>query len=201
MRLTKKNIAEFTYHTYTIEDLHMPPPKEIIALMENWEMCKKHDLPILHANKSLEAHLEAIDYIKANKKRKPMIRDIMHLHQLIMGPFTFKLHMRTGPLMVGDRRAPDPREIRGMFLAWMDSWGKECYKSYSKKKTCMMRHCEFEYIHPFPEGNGVVGRLILLWDCLYNGTQMDIIKDRNEYFGALNEYNYELRSRIISRWS
>jgi Fic family protein len=172
MRLTKGNIEKFTTATYEIEELKPQP-----------------------------CHFEAIEYIKQRRRKKPTIGDIMNLHEIIMSGFTDKLQMRTGPLMVGNRRAPDPREIPQMFLAWLDTWGKTCYKSFSKKKHCFLRHCEFEYIHPFPEGNGVVGRLIYLWDCLYNSTQMDIIIDREKSFKQLDEYNYELRSRILSRWS
>lgn len=201
MRLTVKNIAKFTYYTYSIEELDVPGIKTIETLINHYKLCEKDDVPVLLDNKYVRAHYHAIEYVKKYKKRKPQIKDVMKLHEIIMFPFSSKLHMRTGPLMVGGRVAPGPGEIPEMFLAWLDTWGKSCYKSYSKKKTCFMRHCEFEYIHPFPKGNGVVGRLLYLWDCLYNNTKMDIIKERETYFASLDEYYYELRSRILPRWS
>ena len=38
-------------------------------------------------------------------------------------------------------------------------------------------HVQFERIHPFQDGNGRVGRLILFWQCLQNGIVPFIITE------------------------
>ena len=38
-------------------------------------------------------------------------------------------------------------------------------------------HAEFEYIHPFQDGNGRVGRLVALKECLRHGVIPFIIED------------------------
>lgn len=51
-------------------------------------------------------------------------------------------------------------------------------------------HARYEAIHPFQDGNGRTGRMILFCECLVNGRMPLIIEDenRNQYLAALNEY-------------
>ena len=54
-------------------------------------------------------------------------------------------------------------------------------------------HARYESIHPFQDGNGRTGRLILFRECLKNGIVPVVIEDanRNEYLQALKEYREE----------
>ena len=54
-------------------------------------------------------------------------------------------------------------------------------------------HSRYESIHPFQDGNGRTGRLILFRECLKNGIVPVVIEDanRNEYLEALKEYREE----------
>ena len=52
-------------------------------------------------------------------------------------------------------------------------------------------HARYESIHPFQDGNGRTGRMILFRDCLYHGIAPFIIEDANhpEYLDALKSYH------------
>lgn len=54
-------------------------------------------------------------------------------------------------------------------------------------------HAEFEYIHPFQDGNGRVGRLIVLKECLKHNIIPFIIEDRKKgfYYRGLSEWKNE----------
>ncbi len=54
-------------------------------------------------------------------------------------------------------------------------------------------HARYESIHPFQDGNGRTGRLILFRECLKNGIVPVVIEDanRDEYLEALKEYREE----------
>ena len=51
-------------------------------------------------------------------------------------------------------------------------------------------HARYENIHPFQDGNGRTGRMILFRECLYHGIAPFIIEDSNrpEYLDALKMY-------------
>ena len=66
----------------------------------------------------------------------------------------------------------------------------------SKQKTLkeiIQFHYEFEKIHPFQDGNGRVGRLIMFKECLRNGITPFIIEDdiKEFYYWGLKEWKNE----------
>lgn len=54
-------------------------------------------------------------------------------------------------------------------------------------------HAEFEYIHPFQNGNGRVGRLLVLKECLRHNIIPFIIEDSKKsfYYRGLSEWRSE----------
>lgn len=64
---------------------------------------------------------------------------------------------------------------------------KRLLKEYNSKKSKLFEdiidfHYRFEAIHPFQDGNGRIGRLILFKECLANGFVPFIIKDEMKMF-------------------
>ena len=57
----------------------------------------------------------------------------------------------------------------------------------------MLTYYRFESIHPFQDGNGRVGRLILFKECLRNGIVPFIIEDDMKlyYYRGLQEWRSE----------
>ncbi|MCM1284227.1 MAG: Fic family protein [Muribaculaceae bacterium] len=94
------------------------------------------------------------------------------------------------PNEVGGRDTAAPEEVAGRM--------KELLRSYNavKEKTLeelIAFHYEFESIHPFQDGNGRVGRLILFKECLRNGIVPFIIDEELKmfYYRGLYEWNSE----------
>ena len=75
---------------------------------------------------------------------------------------------------------------------------KQLLKKYNAAKSKTIYeiiefHYEFEKIHPFQDGNGRVGRLIMFKECLRNGITPFIIKDdmKEYYYRGLKEWKTE----------
>ena len=83
------------------------------------------------------------------------------------------------PNEVGGRETASPEAVGSLMRGLVSSYNE------SKTKTLydlLDFHWQFECIHPFQDGNGRVGRLILFKECLGCGVVPFIIKDENKWF-------------------
>ena len=101
---------------------------------------------------------------------------------------------------VGDYKRLE-NEVGGMATAHPDEVAREIKDlllEYNRSKEKSLEdiidfHCRFESIHPFQDGNGRVGRLIMFKECLRNGITPFIIEDdiKEFYYRGLQEWKRE----------
>ena len=116
-------------------------------------------------------HFRCIDYIIDHAGDKLTESMIKELHKILKS---------------GKETCP-PEEVHKMM--------KELLTHYKGIKTKTLEdiidfHCKFERIHPFQDGNGRVGRLIMFKECLANNIVPFIITDELKlfYYRGLNEW-------------
>ena len=97
--------------------------------------------------------------------------------------------------VVGDMETCPARDVPRA-MAELLSWWKNASKTF---ENLLDLHVRFEQIHPFQDGNGRVGRLILLKECLKHGITPFIIADdmRRFYYLGLREWRQGIRSRLL----
>ena len=94
------------------------------------------------------------------------------------------------PNEVGGRDTAAPEEVATKIGALLDTYNAT--KKHTLEQIVEFHH-DFECIHPFQDGNGRVGRLILFKECLKNNIDPFIIEDdlKMFYYRGLHEWNNE----------
>ena len=142
-------------------------------------------------------HFKCIDMIIDNATYKLTEKFIKELH------FTLKSgtsDSRKDWFNVGEYKKL-PNEVGGKETARPETVAqkvKELLKSYNQKNEHALEeiidfHYQFEALHPFQDGNGRVGRLIMFKECLKNNIVPFIIDDSLKlfYYKGLSEWNNE----------
>lgn len=97
--------------------------------------------------------------------------------------------------VVGEMETCSAKNVRREMAKLLD-WWKGAEKSF---ENLLDLHVRFEQIHPSQDGNGRVGRLILLKECLKYGITPFIIADdmRKFYYLGLQEWRQGSRLRLL----
>lgn len=142
-------------------------------------------------------HFRCIDFIIEHAKSALTEKMIKELHLMLK---TGTSDARQDWFAVGAYKKM-PNEVGGMATALPEEVAAEMQAllaAYSAKKVKMLEdildfHVRFERIHPFQDGNGRVGRLIMFKECLKYGIVPFIIEDNLKmfYYRGLKEWGRE----------
>ncbi len=141
-------------------------------------------------------HFRCIDYIIEHADEKLTEALIKQLHQLLKNGTS---DSRKEWFAVGEYKRL-PNEVGGMETCHPEAVHQEMkklLKEYNSHKIPSFEdildfHVRFEAIHPFQDGNGRVGRLLMFKECLANGYVPFIISDELKmfYYRGLREWGH-----------
>ena len=139
-------------------------------------------------------HFKCIDMVIENANYKPSERFIKELHGVLKNGTS---DSRKAWFAVGDYKR-QANEVGGHHTTSPEHVAakmKELITKYNRKakhtfEELLDFHYQFEAIHPFQDGNGRIGRLILFKECLRNDIVPFIITDNIKmfYYKGLNEW-------------
>lgn len=119
---------------------------------------------------------------------------ILELHRLITCNQLSKQdagHLRTVQVTVGGHYPPDGMIMQGQLYGW----GIDMLEHWQDLDPKEM-HVRFEKIHPFVDGNGRTGRMLMWWHEKKLGREPTLIRsneaDRHYYYQWFREGNDEL---------
>ena len=94
------------------------------------------------------------------------------------------------PNEVGGMDTTLPEEVSGQMKALLTAYNAKEEKTFN---DILDFHVRFERIHPFQDGNGRVGRLIMFKECLKHNIVPFIIEDHLKmfYYRGLKEWDHE----------
>ena len=142
-------------------------------------------------------HFKCIDMIIDSADKKLTEKFIKQLHRTLKNGTA---DSRKDWFAVGDYKR-FPNEVGGMETTAPENVSSEMKKLISEYDLIRSKsiediigfHQKFEKIHPFQDGNGRVGRLIMFKECLCNNIVPFIITDELKmfYYRGLKEWTYE----------
>ena len=142
-------------------------------------------------------HFRAIDYVIEHAEDVLSEEIIKHLHYILkhdtkdaeLSWFAVGDYKKRANV-VGGRETAKPDEVQGRMRTLFESYNAI---GDVKLEDIVAFHAEFEAIHPFQDGNGRVGRLIALKECLHHNVIPFIIEDRKKifYYRGLSEWRKE----------
>jgi Fic family protein len=142
-------------------------------------------------------HFRAVDYVIDRADEALSEEIVKTLHYILkhdtkdsaLGWFAVGDYKKR-PNAVGGRETAKPKDVPARM--------KKLIGEYNAKKVITIDdviafHAEFEKIHPFQDGNGRVGRLIALKECLRAGIVPFLIEDAKKafYYRALAKWDSE----------
>ena len=94
------------------------------------------------------------------------------------------------PNEVGGEQTCPPEKVKEQIQNLLDAYNKIQIKDF---EPILDFHTKFESIHPFQDGNGRVGRLLMFKECLANNIVPFIIDEYHKmfYYRGLKEWNSE----------
>lgn len=139
-------------------------------------------------------HKEAFEYVCAIVKEKPKLteRVIKEIHSLVLSdmPQDKGVYRRVQVNILGAKVEPtNPIFIAEKMAALIKEYNSSEEPDLIKKLAIF--HIKFECIHPFIDGNGRTGRLLVNLELMKNGFPPIDIKfaDRTKYYNAFDAFN------------
>jgi len=183
----------FTYDTNAIEG-------SLVEAQEVTEILRKRQWPNDRSKEDISETYgvsEAVDYIRKTKEHVSL-KLVEELHRVVFKnskPFAGKFREKGVEVIVAD--ASGNVVHRGAPSQQLKELLKELIRWYNRNKMkcpplvlAAVVHNQFEIIHPFQDGNGRVGRLLLNNILLKNNLPpLNIeLKNRPQYYTALQAY-------------
>ncbi len=196
-------ITRSTYHSNAIEGSTLTYA-ETYAILYN-------DNSITINNKEPREIYEAINHKKALElvfeeptllKEKIDEKLIKSINEIINSNIKNTTGYRKTSVIIrgSDHIPPRPEEVNNLMLYFLDDYNNSVENTFEKVANF---HIRFESIHPFEDGNGRTGRLLINYELLKNNIAPIVIpkEKRSEYFEYLRTLNVEGLSKFIENLS
>ena len=137
-------------------------------------------------------HAEAFDTLATLVKHPITVETVQHLHALVMDKIdpqagklrTIQVYIRGAPVT-----PPPAADVPLYLMQWINWLTSNAALSYDPVTRAAIAHHDFEALHPFTDGNGRVGRLLLNLMLMQDGYPPALVlrEWRSRYIQALQQ--------------
>ena len=155
--------------------------EQVRALEEGRELSAVETRP----KREILNYFAGLRYIEKHAKKKTLRHeDIFKLHRLLAGKVMDQGEAgryRTIQVRVARHYPPAAADVSGLMFELLEWWNKKA-PELSPALSSSILHYQFEWIHPFADGNGRTGRALALWELYRRGFDSHHIFSVDEYY-------------------
>lgn len=187
--LDEAEVPEAVYNSNAIENSTLTL-KDTEKILLDQEVSKDYSVREVFEAKNLA---RVTGYIRDKAQNEdPTKATILLLHQMLIGAIDDSIAGRFRKageyVRVGTHVAPAPEHVERMIEAALAEYTSN-HEAYAPDKIAKF-HLDFEHTHPFCDGNGRIGRVLINWQFIRLGFPMIIIRDKekSDYYAAFGTY-------------
>lgn len=196
--VSEAEVAEQVYNSNAIENstLTLEETEKILLQIDLDRFISEREI---FEAKNLARVISYID--KKAKVQELNLEGILLLHKMLISNIRDDIagrYRQAGEYVrVGSHIAPKPEEIRERLEKMFVEYHAASDKNMIKRITKL--HLDFEYTHPFCDGNGRIGRVINNYLLIREGFVPINIKfiDRKKYYNAFQEFDDKGKTEIM----
>lgn len=155
--------------------------EQVRALEEGRELSAVETRP----KREILNYFAGLRYIEKHAKKKTLRHeDIFKLHRLLAAKVMDQGEAgryRTIQVRVARHYPPAAADVSGLMFELLEWWNKKA-PELSPALSSSILHYQFEWIHPFADGNGRTGRALALWELYRRGFDSHHIFSVDEYY-------------------
>ena len=189
-RLRDEFLIDFTYNSNAIEGNTLTLQETALVLQEGITIDKKP----LKEHLEVIGHKEAFSYIEELVKEKIPLSEnnIKDIHSIVLmdKPQDRGKYRRIPVTILGAvHEPPQPYLVPVLMEQLINEYNEEMKDKHIIEKVALF-HLQFEAIHPFIDGNGRTGRLIINFELMKEGYPPINIKfkDRKRYYNCFTDF-------------
>ena len=196
--INEAEVAEQVYNSNAIEDntLTLEETEKIILGIDLNRFISERES---FEAKNLARVVSCID--KKAKEKELNIDIILTIHKMLLSninnDIAGRFRKENEYVRVGSHIAIAPEDIEKRLKNMLAEFNATSHENIAKRIAKL--HLEFEYIHPFNDGNGRIGRVIINYLLIREGFVPINIKfiDRINYYEAFREYDKNGLTKIM----
>lgn len=185
-------LIRLAHHSTAIEGNTITLPETVSIILNNTTTGNRnYNLREIY---EIQNHKQAFEYLLDSLDKNLTVDDVKKYHKLLTDRLQYdKGCFKTDENAIrgADFDTASPRDTPHLMGQWVDNLNYRIENSVDengKLEAIMEGHIEFERIHPFSDGNGRTGRMIVNHSLMSNGMSPLIIKlsDKQEYINLLS---------------
>lgn len=198
--IEEAEISESVYNSNAIENSTLTLPETEKILLE-MEVSRDISLREVFEAKNLA---RVTEYMRLKSQEQELSKGlILFLHQILLTNIDDYIagRFREGKefVRVGTHIAPAPDLLEKLMENTLLEYSSD-HETYFIDKISKF-HLDFETIHPFNDGNGRIGRVIMNWQLARLGFPEVIIRDKGKgkYYQSFKDYRADKKTKTLER--